>query len=138
MQSALKDAGLSSPANWTEMRWDAVDITATWSEGESYRNIHGWVVGDWPAFSLRFEGAAWEDDEKDLCRRVVFFSGPATSVKVVGGGSAQPKIEIPNREGLVKDVQGFVAQVRNAQQLKAAPWDHRLPPRPEPHFTPQT
>ena len=137
MQRALNHAVPASGLEWTEMRWDTVDITATWSQDESHRNIHGWVLGDWPVFSLRFEGSAWEDDERSLSRRVVFFSGPMTTVRVVEGGSTpQAKIEIPNPDALVKDVQGLVARLQ-AVKLKDAPWDHKLLPRPDRHFTPQ-
>src|SRR5437870_3483269 len=95
VKTAVESVNLQSRVEWTDMRWDAVDVTVKWSQGESYRNVHGWVGEDWPVFSLRFEGAAWEDDEQNLRRRVVFFTGPTATMKVLEGGTAQPKFEIP-------------------------------------------
>ena len=136
MKTALQYAVPPSGVDWTEMRWDTVDITATWSPGNSHRNIHGWVGGDWPIFSLRFEGSAWEDDENNLRRRVVFLAGPDTVLRVREGGTAHPKIDVPDREQLVKDVGGLVERLQRAE-LKDLPWEYGLAPRPDQPLIPQ-
>jgi hypothetical protein len=136
MQRALEVSVPLSQVEWTEMRWDTVDITAAWPQDNSYRNVHGWVLGDWPAFLLQFEGSAWEDDEGDLQRRVVFLSGVTADLRVLEGGTAHPKIEIPDRDGVVKSVQELVGRLRRVP-LKDAPWEYGLLPHPARHVSPQ-
>src|SRR5688500_10503740 len=82
MEAALdRDMGATG-LKWTEKRWNTADVTVTWDLQGSHRNIHGWLGGEWPVFSLQFEGAAWEDDDEHLRRRVLFLSGPSSALTV--------------------------------------------------------
>jgi hypothetical protein len=130
MEVGFKGTVASSELVWTEMRWDTPDVTAMWKLDDSQRNVHGWLGGDWPVFSLRFEGAAWQDDEQRLRRRVVFLSGPASALRVTNGGMLDPQIEVSgSRESLTKELQMLVARLQNVQ-LRDVPWQHSLQPIP--------
>jgi hypothetical protein len=136
IQRALQVSVPLAQVEWTEMRWDTVDITASWPQDNTHRNIHGWVRGGWPAFLLQFEGSAWEDDERSLQRRVMFLSGVRANLTVVEGGTAHPKIEIPDRERVVKSVQELVGRLQGVP-LKDAPWEYGLHPHPVRDSSPQ-
>jgi hypothetical protein len=130
LKAAVESVNMQSTVEWTDMRWDAIDVSAKWPQGESYRNVHGWVGDGWPVFTLRFEGAAWEDDEQNLRRRVVFFTGPTATIKVLEGGAVQPKFETPHRDAIVKEVRALTERLQKVQ-LSEVPWQFDLSRRPE-------
>ena len=131
---ALRAAALDAQPSWTDMRWDVVDVTATWSRGNERRNLHGWLTGDWPSFVVSFEGAAWEDNEATLHRRVLFFSGPTTSLMVAQGGVANPEIRVRDRESLASSLREFAQRVDRAE-LTNVSWDFRLADKPGSNLT---
>lgn len=116
---------------WIEKRWDAVDVTAKWPKDQSHRNIHGWITGDWPEFWVRFEGAAWRDDEENLLRRVVLLTGPQGQLRVVEGGTLAPTIEF-DRGTLGKNLHNLVEQVRKIELDGGQYFEVQLSPRPKP------
>jgi hypothetical protein len=65
LNPALDRAGIDlDRVSRESLRWDAVDITAYWTgDDDAQRHIHMWLVGQWPRFDLRFEGAIWKDEE---------------------------------------------------------------------------
>jgi len=138
MEAALNGTIEPIDVKWTEKRWDAADVTATWDLDDSHRNIHGWLGGDWPSFSLQFEGAAWQDDEHRLRRRVIFLSGPTSALKISEGGKQQPKIDVSgSRESLTANLRELIQRLQTVQ-LRDAPWQYSLQPRPRSHTTGQT
>lgn len=129
-KTALSGVGLADDrVQWTERRWDAVDLTATWSRDHANANVHAWIVGNWPLYGIRFEGAVWEDDEASLRRRLRFLTGPCGSATVTESGTAQLRIEIPNREALVEDIAAFVHKLQKVG-LTSVEWEHKLTPPP--------
>jgi len=129
MQTALTGVIEPSELRWAEKRWDAADVTATWDLGDSHRNLHGWLGGDWPVYSVRFEGAAWQDDEHRLQRRVIFVSGPISGLSVEEGGKQQPHIRFDSRETVTAELKDLIKRLQ-AVQLRDAPWVYSLHPHP--------
>lgn len=132
MSEALGAIVKVEQVGWIEMRWDLPDLTVTWSPGNSNRNLHAWLDGSWPVYTLRFEGAAWQDDEEKLERRVAFFPGPTGSV-TVRGSFDRPIITILERERLHDGVKKLVVEVNYASMEPQHTHLHTLPRLPGTH-----
>jgi len=119
MEEALIKAGVSqSDIQWTEMRWDMPDITASWPRDNPTRNIHASLRSPaWPRFYLEVEGAAWEDDEEKSQRRVRFLSfpgrqgGPA-GVITVSGLAADPVVTVIDKDRLSNGLDQLAKDLR--------------------------
>ena len=106
---------------WTAMRWDTPDVTAAWPRdahaGGIRRNIHGWIKGDWPRYSLEIEGSAWRDDEGSGGRYYRKVSWPPHSwpvCEIVASGSiADPVITIVNEADLRDDLDDLVVIIKH-------------------------
>lgn len=103
----------------SEFRWDTPDFTFSWpkrdsdrnSEGQ-YRNIHCWVEGRWPVYSLNIEAAAWHD--QNLERRVAFVH--SVSLRVTGMSKREELSgESIKIEGLEDTVVKVLDAVKDAQ-----------------------
>lgn len=119
IEKALVDADIEGGDNiqWTEMRWDIPDITASWPKDRPTRNIHGWIRGgSWPRFFLEFEGAIWEDDEEKLQRRLRFFSFPGRpGVLTLSGLASVPVVAIENGAELQSGLDMLARDLSNAK-----------------------
>lgn len=113
-----------------EFRWDVPDLTFSWPERptasqmqEQYHNIHCWVEGSWPSYSLHIEAAMWRDENSE--RRIVFV--PSTSLRVtVSGTPEEPSVAgIKNLQNSVRrmadDVSGARIEEGQVFPLEASP-----------------
>lgn len=68
-----------------EFRWDVPDLTFSWpkydGDGKQYRNIHVWLEGRWPSYSLHVEGATWLDEGPGRRMRLIQPTSLAVRVK---------------------------------------------------------
>lgn len=128
IEQALADAGAGpDDIRWTEMRHEMPDITASWPKDRPTRNIHLFVAGPGPSrFPIEGEGAAWEDDEERLERRVLFFSfagprGEPPGVLLLEGDPSRPKVIIPNKGEFLSGLKELASNVMSATVSLANP-----------------
>ncbi len=137
IEPALKNAYIDlERVDWTYMRWDALDIEAAWPEDEPQRNVHAWLTGDWPRYTLNFEGAAWQDDRDKLKRRVAFFGGPASMVELQPPWD-NPQVDIRNAEQLASQVNEQVIWKAEKATLDNVEWKYDLKSDPRLSQTPR-
>ena len=131
MEEALLKAEIpTEDVRWTERRWDVPDITASWPKDRGTRNLHAWIRGSWPRFFLEVEGAAWQDDEKRLERRVRLLPFPnRPGVLIAEGLASSPEVAIPNKEDLEDGLYKLASDLK-AARLNYGATTHRLQPNP--------
>jgi hypothetical protein len=93
IENALGREGINiGGCDVAEFRWDVPDVTFSWpkyeGDGHQYRNIHVWLEGRWPSYSLHVECATWLDGGSG--RRIRFIHPTSLAVRVEG------KVERPD------------------------------------------
>jgi hypothetical protein len=128
MEDALGGADVGpDTVTWTEARWDTPDVIASWAN-ELHRNLHGVLSGFWPNYRADFEGAVWRDDEASLQRRLRFFGGPYTFLRVTGS-AAEADVVIFQREDAMRRITELVSKL-NATSADERTELHELQPEP--------
>ena len=147
LKPALDKESVHDPKR-ASMRWDVIDTIAYWdSSDEIARHIHAWLVGEWPRFELRYEGAAWKDemDADGLERRkYAFYQPDVDSARVeLLGPNEDPTVQfLPSEEDLIEELGQLIRRVCGAKLEDVGSETARtvvLPPvlRREGHRTPE-
>jgi len=118
IENALKKVGVpEEDIQWTEMRPDSVDITASWPKHNPTRNIHAWLTGRWPRLSLDVEGYFWEEDMENESRQTHPFSFPSdhpgepAAIIALNGLASNPNITIIGINELSRGLNRLAADI---------------------------
>jgi hypothetical protein len=112
-------------------RWGYPEVMARWSRDGTAYNMQAKVNGGPVAYVADFDGAAWQDDERALRRRIVWVPGPVLPLAFEAG-------QISWTRDAVGELQTFVRRLTSdavRSELNALPWQYDLLPDPTPSDT---
>jgi hypothetical protein len=106
-------------------RWGYPEVMARWSRNGTGYNLQAKVNGGPLAYLADFDGAAWQDDERALLRRIVWVPGPVLPLASAG--------ELSWGIDAAGELRTFAERLTSdsvLSELNEAGWQYDLPPDP--------